>query len=52
MILLESQEVNSEAVRHCFLLRVVLKLASSVKEHLTQQPQLKILLLNFYLYIF
>ena len=34
MILLEGQEVNPEAVWHCLLLRVVLELARSVKEHL------------------
>ena len=46
VILLESQEVNPEAVWHRVLLRVVLKLAGSMKENLTQ-TRLKFFLLNF-----
>ena len=37
VVLLQSQEVNPEAVWHRLLLGVVLELSSSVKEHLTQR---------------
>ena len=47
VILLQCQEVNPEAVRHRLLLRVVLELSSSMKEHLTQRLNLRFAFFNF-----
>ena len=47
MVLLQSQEVNPEAVWHRLLLGVVLELSSSVKEHLPQRLYLRFAFFSF-----
>ena len=47
VVLLQSQEVNPEAVWHRLLLRVVLELSSSVKEHLPQRLYLRFAFFSF-----